>query len=309
MLRRCARVLALAVPVMLASPSSAQGPVAYITEIRGGKGDVLVQPAGTAEARSPQPLLGLKAGDQITVTGQGRVTVLYHGGGTVTLTAPATPYIVQSAPRAGGRRTEMTAALTGFFFGKQAPPEFRGAATRGTPPPTIVSPRHTRLVAGEPVFEWEGCTGRACAIRVLEGSRTLWEQRELRTEAVSYPSGAPPLRPGVRYAWEIQAPGEPTQRTEFEVMSAPDVARVREALGAIDRLAQSGYPPATITVMRAGVLVEEGLYADARRELEASEARNPADATVPYILAHVYEHVGLTSRARDALRRARERQP
>lgn len=309
MTMHCARLLALVVPLMLASPSWAQGPVAYITEIRGGKGEVLVQAAGMADAKPPQPLSALKAGDQIKVTGQGRVTVLYHGGGTVTVTAQSTPHVVQITPNAGGRRTEMTAALSGFFLGKQTPPEFRGAATRGAPPPTIVSPRHTRLVAGEPVFEWEGCAGRACSIRVLEGSRTLWEQRELRTEAVSYPTAAPPLRPGLRYAWEIQAPGEPTQRTEFEVMSAPDVARVREALGAIDRLAQGGYPPATITVMRAGVLVEEGLYADARRELEASEARNPDDPTVPYLLAHVYEHVGLTSKAREALRRARERQP
>ena len=301
--------LTMAVTLLLATGASAQAPVAYITEIKGQKGEVLVQRAGAAQATAAQPLLGLRAGDQLRVTGGGRVALVFHGGGAATVTAAASPYTVRAVASAGPRPAEITSALTDFFIAKQSPPVFRGAVTRGMPPPTIVSPRHTRLFAGPPIFEWEGCDGRPCTIRVLEGAGLLWEQRDAAGSRATYPPTAPPLRRGVRYAWEVESPGLPTQRTEFEVMSDAEARRVRDALAAIDDLGRTGYSGGTLTVMRAGLLMDEGLFADARRELEAAEAIAPDDPTVPHILAHVYEHVGLAAKAREALARAQQRAP
>ena len=45
------------------------------------------------------------------------------------------------------------------------------------------------------------------------------------------------------------------------------------------------------------MLYEEGLFADARRDLEQAAAADPREATVRFLLGHVYEHVGLTGKA------------
>lgn len=303
-------VIWAAMAAMLACAPAAWGadPIAYITEIQrpAGKGEVLVHVATEGRWKPPQPLLALRAGDQIKVTGAARVVVLYHGGGTAAVSAQTSPFTVQPAvARDKAAPAQVTAALTEFFLGKQGPPTFKGAVTRGTGP-VIVSPRHTRLFPGAPVFEWDGVPGRPYTVRVIDAQGVRWEQAQA-TSPLPYAVTAPPLQAGVRYTWELETPGQPPQRTEFEVVSDAEAARVRDALSAIDRTVQPGYAAGTVTVMRTAIFFEEGLFADARQELEAAERRSPDDPTLPFLLTHVYEHIGLTAKARHAFQRAQER--
>lgn len=302
-------VLCLAVALALAPPAAADDPIAYVTEIhRGaGKGEVLVRRASESAWKAPQPLLALRAGDQITVSADARVVVLYHGAGTVAVSVQTSPYTVQASTTPAAGRSQMTAALTEFFLGKQAPPAFKGAVTRGAATTTIVSPRHTRLFPGPPVFEWDGGAGRSHTVRVIGEPGVLWEKANVIASPLAYPSTAPALRPGVRYAWELESLGQPPQRTEFEVMTDADAVRIGDALSALDRTVQATSAPGTVTVMRTAIFFDEGLFADARRELEAAERKNPDDPTLPFLLSHVYEHIGLTARARQALQRAQGR--
>ena len=45
--------------------------------------------------------------------------------------------------------------------------------------------------------------------------------------------------------------------------------------------------------MRAGLLFQETLYADARRELSAAIGAAPEEATLQLLLGHVYDRTGL----------------
>lgn len=62
--------------------------------------------------------------------------------------------------------------------------------------------------------------------------------------------------------------------------------------------------PGTVTVMRSALLFEEGLFTDARRELESAETRAPDDPTLLFLFSHLYEHIGLSGKPRQALQRA-----
>jgi len=61
----------------------AADPVAYVTEINKGRGQVQVKTAGAAEWAVPQPLLGLREGDQLRATADAQLVILYHAGGAL----------------------------------------------------------------------------------------------------------------------------------------------------------------------------------------------------------------------------------
>lgn len=292
----------------LSRPASAAQPVAYITEIhRPGASEVGIKRAGQPDWRSPQPLLPLEPGDQVRVSGDARVVLLYHaGGGTQTVVASNSPFTVTPASGAssGEQFRVLATGITEYLFGKREAPTYKRAATRSLGA-LLISPRHTRLFPGEVVFEWEGSDGLSYTMRVLGHEGVLWEQKNVPRRAVSYPATATPLRPGVRYVWELEVPGQPVQRTQFEVLTDGETARVRTALGIVELATREGYPRATVTVMRAALLSEEGLFTDARRELEAAVASNREEPTLRLLLGHVYDQIGLTEKAAEAFEQAR----
>lgn len=294
----------------LSRPASAAQPVAYITEIhRPGASEVGIKRAGQPDWRSPQPLLPLEPGDQVRVSGDARVVLLYHaGGGTQTVVASNSPFTVTPASGAssGEQFRVLATGITEYLFGKREAPTYKRAATRSLGA-ILISPRHTRLFPGDVVFEWEGSDALTYTVRVLGPEGLLWEQRNLPRRPVKYPATAAPLRLGVRYFWELEAPGQPVERTQFEILTETDTARIRNALGVVEKGTREGYPRSTVTVIRAALLSEEGLFTDARRELEAAVVTNHDEPTLSLLLGHVYDQIGLTGKAADAFERARGR--
>lgn len=273
-------------------------PIAYITEIQRTGGDVNVRAAGEQEWTTPRPLLALSAGDQLRVSGQARLVVLYHADArTVTVTAANSPFTV--TPEADTRRSDqfrvVASTVAQFFGGKQSAPQLRQAATRGDNV-VIISPRHTRLLPGPLVFEWDGPETLRYGVRVFGPDGIVWTQANLPRAPLPYPATAPMLAPGVRYTWELEAAGRDRQTTTFEIVTDVEADRIRAALATLDGTTQ-GPPRATGAVMQAAVLYEEGLFADARRELEQAAAADPREPTVRFVLGHVYEHIGLTAKA------------
>lgn len=292
----------LAIALLAPAAGWAQEPSAFVTEIDRKNGEILIRRAGDSTWEPAKPLHVLRPGDQIEVAGGSTITVVFHGGAAATIKAQSSPYVVPAAVKAArSRTTEITSSLTRFFLGKQAPPVFKAAVTRSTAP-TIVGPRETRVMTPRPVFEWEDCDGRSCTIRLLGAdSRLLWEEKNLGGRSAVYPARLPALQGGARYIWELETVGLPPQRTGFDVMTDEEAGRVQKAL---TDLANAGYSPGTLAVVRGGLLFSEGLFADARRELEEAEQRRPDDPTYAFLLAHVYERVGLTAKARQKLARA-----
>jgi uncharacterized protein HemY len=108
------------------------------------------------------------------------------------------------------------------------------------------------------------------------------------------------------YRWELTAPGYPAERCRFELMAEPDATRLRDSLAVFDREAKE-YPRGTLTIMRVSLLFEEGLYQEARRELETALAADRDQPTLQFMLGHVYDRIGLPAHAAQAFERARLR--
>ena len=98
-------------------PGHAAGdePIAYVTEIQDlGKGAAVVHRPGDDTTVAVQPFTGLRQGDEVRITGDTRLVILYHvGSGTRTLTRADSPFRVVSAPaaRSGDRLRVLVAAI------------------------------------------------------------------------------------------------------------------------------------------------------------------------------------------------------
>jgi hypothetical protein len=181
-----------------------------------------------------------------------------------------------------------------FLMGQQRDPRYEQLSVRGPSlAPRIVSPRDTRLFPGPVTFEWTGSASLRYGIKISGPDGVVWEADNLPRQPQTYPASAPPLRPGSRYTWTLTAPGQPAQQTQFEIVSAPEAHRITGAIAQLRSDTLAGYPPSTIVVARAGLLLQERLYADARREILAGLAADPAAATLRQLLGLVYERSGL----------------
>jgi len=302
--------------ILVSSAAWAGEPVAYIIEIHRGGGDIGVRSAAAGEWNAPQPLRPLRPGDQVRVTGDGRLVVLYHAGGAVqTISAANSPFTVPAAPPPSltGTLRAAAAGLAEFFASKEGPPTYRKLAVRGAPrnaePPTIVAPRDTRVFAGVLTFEWDGSDRLSYGIRVLGPEGGVWERRGLPHAPVVYPATAPPLRPGVRYTWQLGTPEFGAQRASFEIVTDVDAARIRQELDLVAPGDQDVVPRNTLVLMRATILYKEGLYDEARREVDAAIAADPDEPTLHRFLGYVYERMGASRRAVEAFERARALAP
>ncbi len=271
-------------------------PVAVLTEIRVGQGEVRVKPAAEGDWKAPLPLLSLRPGDQIRTTRNAAAVLLFREGqGTVTVSAANSPYTVQ-APTAGGPRggtAELLATLSGFLMGKKKELTYVPLAVRSVKqPPLLLSPREGKLL-GPPVLEWGGSDRLRYTVRLFSPQAKVWEQSNLPRAPLSYPASAPPLVPGVSYRWELEARDFPAQQGQFTLLSPAEIAPIQESLSALDASALPGYPRNTVILMRAGFLFQQGLYAEARKELLAALAADPDEPSLHLMLGHVYERTAL----------------
>jgi hypothetical protein len=279
----------------------ASDPLAVVTEIQARQGKVEVKASG-GDWQSPKPLLSLRAGDQVRAVGDARAVLVFTGGrGTQVVTAANSPFAVQALPAEGSTDKARTVLgnVTNFLIGQQRERAYQSLSVRSVrQPPLILAPRDTRVLPGAVTFEWSGSDRLKYRVRLLgsQGS-VVWEQGGLTRRSVVYPASAPALTAGTRYTWELETQEYGVQRASFEVAPAADAARVRDSLALLTPTAAHAYPPATLVLMRAGLLFQETLYADARRELLTGIAAAPEEPTLRLLLGHVYDRTGLTQLA------------
>ena len=294
--------------LMWAGTGWAAEPVAVLTEIRPASGNVRVKFAGEAEWKIPQPLLSLRPGDQVRVLGDGQAVLVLTGGQGAQIVSQAnSPFTVQLAPRqTGGDRVQsLLGRVTEVLRAQPREVTYRPLWVRAVSSlPVIVSPRQTKLLPGPVRFVWSGSDQLRYGVRVIGPRGLLWEQGDLQHPPHDYPDSAPPLEPGVEYGWELEATGHPSQHTRFQLLSPSDADRIRADLASLQPSMIPGYPPTTITVIRVGLLLQEGLYDDARRELVARIATDPKEPTLHHLIGHVYERTGRADLAAQAFAEA-----
>jgi hypothetical protein len=275
-------------------------PVALVTEIRPGQGEVRVKLSMEPDWKVPLPLLSLRPGDQVRVTRNATAVLMFVGGqGTATVAAANSPYTVQSAAEGGarGKAPEVVTAVSRILMGKKKDLAYTALATRSVKrPPVILSPRDGKLPA-PPVFEWTGPDRSRYAVRLFGPQGLVWEQANLPRASLPYPPNAPPLLSGVAYRWELETNDFPVQHGRFALLSPAEVAGIRETLAALEPAALPGYPTNTVAVMRAGFLFEQELYAEARTELLSALGADPDEPSLHLMLGHVYERTGLPALA------------
>jgi hypothetical protein len=289
-------IILVAVAVMapaVAFAGQAADPVAVLTEIKVGQGEVRVKLASEADWKAPLPLLSLRPGDQIRATQNAKAVLMFTGGqGTVTVAAANSPYTVQapSAPP-GGKTTDLVSSLGRMLSGKKKELAYVPLTTRSVKqPPLLISPRDGKLL-GPPVLEWGGSDRLRYTARIRGPQGFLWEQRDLPRTPQPYPASAPALTPGVAYTWELEAKDFPLQRGQFTLVTPGEAAEIQSSLAALNGLA--GYPQSTLRLMRAGYLFDQALFADARKELLVALSQDPEEPNLHLLLGHVYERAGL----------------
>jgi hypothetical protein len=303
--------LAGALVLALAAVASGADPVGVLTEIRAERGRVEVKRAGESEWKPAQPLLALRPGDQIRASGEARASLVFTGGrGAQAVSAANSPFTVQ-APTAAGASDKvrgLVGGVTDFLAGKQKDLAYLPLSVRSVRPPRVaqLEPRETKLLPGTVTFEWTGSDTLRYKIRVLGPQGILWEQADLPRKPVVYPASTPALEPGVRYFWQLETEGQPMQQAEFQILPAVEAKRVRESLDILVPASLPGYPPSSIALMRAGYVLRDGLYADARRELLTALAGDPDEPTLHLLLGQVYDTIGLGELAQREFMEARD---
>ena len=295
----------------VSSWAAAPDPVAVVVELRPGNGQIQVRRANEATWTPAQPLLSLREGDQIAVVGDGRVALTFAGGrGTRVVTAVDSPFSVEAvagrtvANVAGG----VAARVVDFLLGSRRESDSVHIGVRPAPPirVAILSPRDSRLFPGPVVFEWTGFQSLRYRVRVTGPEGILWESRDLPLGQVPYPTSAPPLRAGIRYRWSLEAREVPAEEAFFELLSLDQADVIRRELESVAGSVTSETSRTGRIVVRAAYLVQQSLYVEARRELAAGIASDPAEPTLRYLSGVLYERLGLSRMAEQEFLEARD---
>jgi hypothetical protein len=304
--------------MLVLAPGLARGadPVAVLTEIQVRRGQVHVKAVGDTEWSAPKPLQSLRPGDQVRVIGDGRAVLVFTGGrGTEIVTSTNSPYAVKAQAEGGtaDRAKAVIGGVTNFLLGQQRERTFQSLSVRAIVP-TVIGPRgDTRVRPDDVVFEWVGSDLYRYTVRLIGSQGVIWEQSDLPRKPISYPVSAPALTAGTRYTWELEwnpKKNEPkVLNAQFEVAPAAEASLVRDRLALVETA--KGYTPATLALMRAGLLFQNGFYDDARRELEKRIKKSKDEGEQPesalyLLLAHVYERIGLKQQASRAFDEAEE---
>src|SRR5919197_1472770 len=140
---------------------------------------------------------------------------------------------------------------------------------------SVVGPDKTALLAREPQFEWTVAPG-AKGYRLVVYGPDHKIVHEATTEPTSLTPGAPPLEPGKRYRWKVDALGVSKPLTATGSFSVADDA-TRERLAAMKRAAGTDLAPRTFY---ATTLEAEDHAHDARAEWKALARDFPNEAHI-----------------------------
>jgi hypothetical protein len=280
-----------------------------ITEIKTGRGTVEVKPV-SAEWRAATPLSALRVGDQVRAAGDATAVVLLTGGrGTVRVAMANSPYTVTAGhaddSAAQKARALLTASLGFLAAGSKEQPKAvlstRSAARR----PEILTPRDGPVLPDSLAFEWLGSQFSRYTVRILDPSGVVVERKGVVGARLLYPPDAPPLRPGVRYRFQVEALGHPPYEAWFEIVDAGRAAAVKAALQQLEDSLGTGVSPSSLAAVRVGALAAEGLFHDARLVALAAVSRDPDEPALHMLVGNLYLKTGLPQLAAESFDEAR----
>jgi hypothetical protein len=297
--RRILDASALSVLVILISAASlwAQGSdaVAVITELKFNRGDVQVRLPGKNNSERAGVLQSLAPGTRVTATKDAAAVVLFTDGSkTITVNEKNSPFEIAAAPAKGqGNPLGQVASL---LLGKKKPPSYGAAAVRGkAQPPTLLSPRNTKISSASPTLQWMGMDQQPGTVKVFGPQGVIWSAENINLTKIAYPASAPKLQPEIDYAWVIERKGVAAGKTTFRLLRPADAQAIKERLTELS--AMSGASKTTLAVLKANFLMSKDLFHDARETLAEAIAADSDEPTLHFLLGEIYEKTGLKSLA------------
>jgi len=295
----------------------AESPVGVITEV---KGKVQIKRAGKGSWLPAKVNMPVYAGDVLRTGSNAKVVVWTPNGRAQTLGPNKT---VSINPVKGARDSlwrEIWTSFVGRMKRSFSEESLATVAAARVPTSTVdenrltlLSPRNTKVLDGRPTFVWsevENAKGYRVTVGFFDGEKRVWE-KVVNGTSLRYPEDAPELKPGKVYIWQVEAIGVPeASESAWFVVLHP--AEARDIKFALNQLRSRTPDFLAYSLMAASFLESRGCYSEAISILKAAIKRAPDQPEPQFLLASLYESVGLNmfadrvrAEARQWLARAR----
>ena len=279
--------------------AQSQQPIAVITELKFNRGDIQIRTAVGKALERPAVLQSLYPGN-IIQTSKDAVAVIFFTDGTRSVTVdeknPSFEVKVLAAKdsQTGARVKEVASLL----LGKKKPPTYVALAVRGkAQPPTLLSPRNSKIITDAPTFQWMGMGQQPGTMNVFGPEGVIWSAENINLTKIAYPASAPRLQPDIDYSWAIEKKGFPPSKAPFKLLRPADAQAVKEKLAELS--AVPGLPKTTLAVLKANFLMSKELFHEARELLLEGTAADPDEPTLHFVLGELYDKIGLKDLATD----------
>lgn len=289
----------------------AGNPVGVITEV---KGAVYIKRMGKGSWQPAKVNMPIYVGDVLRTGAKARVVVWTPNGRAQTIGSNKT---VSIAPVKSGRNSLWREVWTSFVgrmknsFSEESLATVAAARLPSSIPNrnrlTLLSPRNTKVLDRQPTFVWsgvEGAKGYRVTIGFFDEGKRVWEVIVNGT-SLRYPEDAPELKPEKVYIWQVEAIGVPeaSESAWFEVLHP---AEARDLRFALRQLSSKAPDFISYSLMAASLLESRGCYSDAISILKVAIKQAPKQPEPQFLLANLYETVGLSSHALQVRAEARQ---
>ncbi len=293
--------------ISTAAPSSdADAPTAVLTSC---KGPVTIVRAGGASTPGSFGA-SLTEGDEVKTGAGAEAEIMFASGNWVSVGANSSMRIKGQA--AAKQKEQNFEVVQNFLKLKSTEGTSSISGLRsGDKSNALVaaSPCQTKVREARPTFTWTAeDPSLELELVVYDNKGAIWKTTVSGKTSAAYPADAPALTPGMSYSWTLEtsdpivSPPLRTPASFFEIIAKDDVASLEQDLAAID----SKKPGATsYHLMRASLLFDRGLVADAITETQAAVAADPENPSLHAILGRLYAETGRTAEAMNEMEKSR----
>ena len=275
----------------------AQEALAVITELKFNRGDIQLRASSGAAPAKPAVLQSLYAGNVIQTKGDAVAVLLFtDGSGTVAVDEKNPSFEIKAGQSKGSAAGSKVREVAGLLLGKKKPPTYVALSVRGKPqPPTLLSPRNTKLSNDAPTFQWMGMDQQPGSVKVFGPQGVIWSADNINLTKIVYPASAPRLQPDVEYSWAIEKKGFAVGRVPFKLLRPADADDVKNRLAELSSV--SAASRTTLAVLKANLLMSKELFYDAREVLSEAIGADADEPTLHFVLAELYDKTGLKNLA------------
>lgn len=301
-MRRSFVSFVIAQVLMVVVAVKAENPVGVITEV---KGEVQIKRAGKGSWQPVKVNMPVYAGDVLRAGSNGKVVVWMPTGRAQTLGPKKTVSINPVRSTRDSLWREIWGSFVNRMKSNFSDENLATVAAARAPVSlpaknklALLSPRNTKVLEERPTFMWtevENAKGYRVAVGFFDDDKRVWET-VVSQNSLNYPSDAPELKPGRVYIWQVEAIGVPNAKeSAWFVVLHP--AEVRDIKFALQQLRSKAPDFIAYSLVAASFLESRGCYSEAISTLKAALKQSPHQPEPRFLLANLYENIGLSEHA------------